>query len=48
MFHGCTSLTEVKITPWNVKNVKTMQNMFAYCTNQNLLHYATKLDISGC
>ena len=39
---------EIDAKHWNTENVTTMKNMFAYCSNQNFLHYATKLDISGC
>ena len=49
MFYMCKTINvEIDAEHWNSGNVKSMQNMFAYCTNQNLLHYATKLDISGC
>jgi len=49
MFYMCKTINvEIDAEHWNSENVKTMQKMFAYCTNQNLLHYATKLNISGC
>ena len=49
MFYMCKTLNvEIDAEQWNSKNVKTMQNMFHGCTNRNLIHYACKLDISGC
>lgn len=49
MFYMCKTINvEIDAEHWNSENVKSMTNMFAYCSNQNLLHYATKLDISGC
>lgn len=49
MFYMCKTLNvEIDAEHWNSKNVETMKNMFHGCANQNLLHYATKLDISGC
>ena len=49
MFYMCKTINvEIDAEQWNSENVKSMTNMFAYCSNQNLLHYATKLDISGC
>ena len=50
MFYMCKNTMNVEIDAehWNSENVETMKNMFHSCTNQNLLHYATKLDISGC
>lgn len=49
MFYMCKTINvEIDAEHWNSENVKSMTNMFSSCTNQNLLHYATKLDISGC
>ena len=49
MFFACKTINvEIDAEHWNSESVKSMTNMFAGCTNQNLLHYATKLDISGC
>ena len=50
MFYMTSKSTNVIINAehWNSGNVITMKSMFAYCSNQNFLHYATKLDISSC
>lgn len=50
MFYMCKKTMNVEIDAehWNSENVETMKNMFHGCTNQNLLHYASKLDIENC
>ena len=47
-FTSNNASVEIDADKWNTENVTTMKNMFAYCSNQSFLHYATKIDISGC
>lgn len=41
MFYGCSSLTDLNLTYWQVYNVSYFYDMFAYCESLKTLNLST-------